>query len=403
MQELKELAKAAGYLPAGKLTQLRYPDRKYHLGKGKVEELAELVKAREAKKIIFYNRLSTTQIYTISKICKCGVIDRFQLILEIFAKRATTRRSKLQVELAKLKYKLPKARATVSLLKKEEKAGFMGLGSYEDSYEQDLKKRISRIEKELKSAEKDDEALRIYRRKQGLSLISLAGYTNAGKSTLFSTLVREHAIAMDMPFTTLVPMTRALELGGRKALLTDTVGFIEELPHCLVDAFKSTLDGIFLSDLILLVVDVSEPPELIRQKLDTCHDTLWDRIRGVPIITVLNKIDQIRPEELKVRLQAIEHLTPNPIPLSAKAGKGLIALKAEIQRHLPEWEKCTLILPNSSEGMSELSWLYEEGIVHKVDYGDGKRILIDYEARSEIIHRAKAFEKKNFREELPLS
>ncbi|MFA7185927.1 MAG: GTPase HflX [Victivallales bacterium] len=388
--ELRELAKAAGYLPVEKLSQVRHPDRKYNLGRGKVEELAEFVQIRGAEIVIFYNRLSTTQIHNISEICGCRVIDRFQLILEIFAKRATTHRSKLQVELAKLKYELPRARATVSLLKKEEKAGFMGLGGYEDSYEQDLKKRISRIEKELKSAEIDDEALRVYRRKQGLSLISLAGYTNAGKSTLFNTLVKENAITMDMPFTTLVPMTRALDLGGRKALLTDTVGFIEELPHWLVDAFKSTLDGIFLSDIILLVVDVSENPELVRQKLDTCHDTLWDRIGGVPIITVLNKIDLISSEALEALLDKIGHLAPNYVFVSAKEGTWLPELKDEIRQHLPEWESCTLSLPNSSEGMSVLSWLYEEGIVHKVDYGE--RILVDYEARTEIIYRAKAFE-----------
>ncbi|MDR7664758.1 GTPase HflX [Methanosarcina sp. Z-7115] len=387
-KELRELARAAGYVPVGELTQTRYPDSRYQLGRGKIEELAELVRSTGAEKVIFYNKLSTTQLFNISEICGCQVIDKFQLILEIFAKRATTHRSKLQVELARLKYEVPRARAIVSLLKKEERAGFMGLGDYEDSYEHDLKKRIARIESELESAKKDDESLRAFRHMKGFSLISLAGYTNAGKSTLFNAIVNESVEVKDMLFTTLVPMTRALDLGGRKALLTDTVGFIEDLPHWLVDAFKSTLEEIFLSDLILLVVDASEKPETILQKLSTSHDTLWDRIQGVPVITVLNKTDLLDKSELDSIMEQIGYMAPNPAFVSAKEGIGMTALKAEIIRHLPAWSFCPLSLPNSEKGMSLLSWLYEEGIVHRVEYGE--RILVDYEARTEIINRAQA-------------
>jgi len=385
IQELRELAKAAGYLPVGELKQTRYPDSKYQLGRGKIEELAELVRLTSAEKVIFYNRLSTTQLFNISEICRCQVIDKFQLILEIFAKRATTHRSKLQVELARLRYEIPRARAVVSLLKKEERAGFMGLGDYEDSYEQDLKKRITRIQSELESAERDDESLRALRHRKGFSLISLAGYTNAGKSTLFNAIVNESVEAKNMLFTTLVPTTRALDLGGRKALLTDTVGFIEDLPHWLVDAFKSTLDEIFLSDLILLVVDASESPEMILQKLST---SLWDRIQGVPIITVLNKADLADESEFNAIMEQIGYMAPNPVFVSAKKGTGMTALKAEIIKHLFPWCFCSLSLPNSEKGMSILSWLYEEGIVHRVEFGE--RIFLDYEARTEIINRVHA-------------
>jgi len=166
------------------------------------------------------------------------------------------------------------------------------------------------------------------------------------------------------------------------------VGFIEDLPHWLVDAFKSTLDEIFLSDLILLVVDASEKPETILQKLSTSHDTLWDRIQGVPIITVLNKADLVDESEFDAIMEHIGYMAPNPVLVSAKRGTGMGALKAEIMKHLPPWCFCSLSLPNSEKGMSVLSWLYEEGIVHRVEFG--QRILVDYEARTEIINRALA-------------
>lgn len=273
--ELQDLARSANYKVVGDVTQTRRPDRKYQIGRGKVEELALMMEELGADGIIFSNQLSTTQIYNISETCKCKVIDKFQLILEIFAKRATTKRSKLQVELAKLQYELPKAKAIMSLLIKEERPGFMGLGSYEDSYEQDIRSRIKRIQKELASVTKDNESLRIKRHEYGFSIVSLAGYTNSGKSTLFNALVDEDAHVEDMLFTTLLPITRALNIRGRRVLLTDTVGFIEDLPHWMIDAFRSTLNEIFLADVILLVVDSSESPDIMRQKLVTSHNTFW--------------------------------------------------------------------------------------------------------------------------------
>ena len=387
-QELQELARSAGYLTVGKLTQTRFQDSRYQLGKGKIEELAELVRSTEAEKVIFYNRLSTKQLFNISKICQCHVIDKFQLIFEIFAKRAITHRSKLQLELARLKYEVSRAKTVVSLLKKDEKPGFMGLGDYENSYEQDMKKRISRIESELESAEKDDESLRAFRHRNGFSVISLAGYTNAGKSTLFNAIVNESVEVKNMLFTTLVPTTRALDLGGRKALLTDTVGFIKDLPHWLVDAFKSTLNEIYLSDLILLVVDISEKPEIILQKLSISHATLWDKIQDVPVITVLNKTDLLEDFELDNIMKQIEYMAPNPVFVAAKKEKGISTLKAEVLKHLPAWSFTSITLPNSEEGMSILSWMYDEGIVHKIEYG--KLINVDYEARIETINRVQA-------------
>jgi GTP-binding protein HflX len=392
LMELQDLARSANYKVVGDVTQTRRPDRKYQIGRGKVEELALMRGELGADKIIFSNQLSATQIYNISETCKCEVIDKFQLILEIFAKRATTKRAKLQVELAKSQYELPKAKAIVSLLKKEERPGFMGLGSYEDSHEQGIRSRINRIRKELASVQKDNESLRIKRHEHGFSIVALAGYTSAGKSTLFNALVDEDVHVEDMLFTTLLPITRALNISGRCVLLTDTVGFIEDLPHWMIDAFRSTLNEIFLADVILLVVDASESPDIMRQKLVTSYDTCWRQIKGVHIITVLNKIDRITENELKEQLENIGCLAPNPVVISAKNGLGFDELKMEIYRQLPKWKRDTVSLPMSEHGMSIVSWLFDEGIVHNINYKD--RIIVDFEARDEIILKARIIEKR---------
>ncbi|WP_406657649.1 GTPase HflX [Methanolobus sp. ZRKC2] len=390
LAELKELAHASDYVVVGSMVQSRHLDRKYQIGRGKVDELAELVETLEVKKVIFNNQLSTSQIYNISETCKCEVMDRFQLILEIFASRATTKRAKLQVELAKLQYELPKAKNIVSLLKKEEKPGFMGLGSYEDSYEQDIKKRIMRIKTELMNSCKENESLRSFRHERGFSLIALAGYTNAGKSTLFQSLVKEGTIVEDMLFTTLSPTTRSLTINQRKVLLTDTVGFIEELPHWMVDAFRSTLDEIFLADIILLVVDISDPVEVIRKKLAVSHDIFWKRTGGTTIVTAFNKTDLISDDEFQDKLDAISDLAPNSVMISAISEQGLDELKELVYQKLPKWEHSRIKIPMSEEGLSMVSWLYDEGIVHSIDYGES--IAINVEARNEIIQKVKSFE-----------
>ncbi len=389
LSELKELAHAARYVVVGTFVQSRYPDRKYQIGRGKVDELAELVESLDAEKVIFNNQLSIPQIYNVSEICKCEVMDRFQLILEIFASRATTGRAKLQVELARLQYELPKTKALNFLLKKKERQGFMGLGGHEDSYEQDIKNRIARIKAELLQQGVGSESLRTFRHERGFSLVALAGYTNAGKSTLFQSLVEEETIVKDMLFTTLSPTTRALTVNKRKMLLTDTVGFIEDLPHLMVDAFRSTLDEIFLADVILLVVDMSDPVDIIRQKLAVSHDIFWKRTEGAVIVTALNKADLIPDEELQEKLEVIRDLAPAPAMISAKSGEGLTELKQHLFEMLPPWERCRISIPISEESISTVSWLYDEGIVHSIEYGDS--ILMEIEARDEIIQKVKPF------------
>lgn len=369
LDELKELAASAGYEVLAEVTQVRASDKAYAVGKGKAHEIGDLVREMEPEKVVFDEKLNAVQIYNLSKICKVEVIDRFNLILEIFASRARTREAMLQVELAKLIYERPKARMKVTLAKRGEQPGFKGLGRYQaDIYESEITGRIAKTEAELDVIRKRQHNMRERRKERGFDLVALAGYTNAGKSTLMNALTGESVVTRDQLFTTLVPTTRLLGVGRRKALLTDTVGFIKQLPHFMVEAFRSTLEEIYLADIIILVVDVSEPSVDIVEKLVTCHDTMWGEIGPIPVITALNKCDRVTPEELEERKQAISHLAPNPVVISARTEEGLDELKAKIEKYLPKWVSKEVTLPRSDEGIATLSWLYQVAIVRDVSY-----------------------------------
>ncbi|MCD1293758.1 GTPase HflX [Methanocella sp. CWC-04] len=391
LDELEELAHSAGYDVLEKVTQYRTPDKAYCVGKGKAHEIAEIVRERKPDKVVFDEKLSAVQIYNLSSLYKVEVIDRFHLILEIFASRARTREARLQVELAKLIYERPKARMKVTLARRGEQPGFKGLGRYEaDIYESEITGRIAKIEAELEIVRKRQAQTRRQRKERGFDMVALAGYTNAGKSTLMNALVGESVVAKDQLFTTLVPTTRLLEVDRRKVLLTDTVGFIKDLPHFMVEAFRSTLEEIYQADIVILVVDASEPAKVIVEKLVTCHDTLWEEIGPIPVITALNKCDRIGEEELEERCDAIKHLAPSPVYISARTGEGLDDLKSAISKYLPKWISEEVILPRSEEGLSILSWLYNVAIVKNVEYGRcGNepciRVLVD--ARESVLNQ----------------
>ncbi|HID28000.1 MAG TPA: GTPase HflX [Methanosarcinales archaeon] len=383
LKEFIELAESAGYEVVDIVVQTREMDRRYQIGSGKIHFLAEIVQSTKADKLIFYNKLSVIQLYNISKVCGVDVIDKFHLILEIFAQRASTKIAQLQVELAKLEYELPKAKARVSLAKKEEHPGFMSVGGYEESQLQDIKRRISKIREDLKVIGKKENAMRSRRREHGIALIALAGYTNAGKSTLLNALTNENIQVDNKLFTTLSPTTRAINIKGRKALLTDTVGFIEDLPYWMVDAFRSTLDEIFLADVILLVVDASDSLEEIQRKLKTCYDTLWGKIKSTPIITVFNKIDLISKEKRKEIKKVIK--SQNSVFVSAKKSSGFEEFKEVIYKNLPIWKRAKIKLPLAKESMSVLSWLYEDADLIKVTYNS--EINVEFEAREEVVNK----------------
>ena len=403
--EIRELARAAGYDVVGELTQSRKEDPSLQFGEGKAAELHRIVRHEDARTVIFDNELGPYQRYNLGQRLpeNAEVMDRFKLILDIFGQRANTRKAQLQVELAELRYELPRAEAKTSLARRDERPGFMGLGEYDESREQDIKSQISEIRDELDRIETTERQRREQRHESGFELVALAGYTNAGKSTLLRTLAADldtdenedlhpdldpTAESEDRLFTTLGTTTRRMDIDRRDVLLTDTVGFVSDLPHWLVESFKSTLDSVYQADLVLLVVDISEPVAEIREKLVTSHDTLYER-NEAPIVTVLNKTDRVSGAELAEKREALSALAPNPIAVSAAEDIGLDELRARVHDELPEQHRETLVLPLSEDAMSVVSWVHDNAHVRSVDYGD-EQVTIDFEARRAVVERSRA-------------
>jgi len=370
LEELKRLAEAAGYTVAATLEQVREPDARYQIGAGKVEELARLVKENGIDKILFDNPLKPVQSYNLAKATGVEAIDRFKLILEIFIKRATTTEALLQIQLATLKYELAHAKERVRLAKMTEQPGFMGLGAYEaDVYQEAVKQQVHTIQRKLKKIREKRLLHRERRSELGFSAISLAGYTNAGKSSLFNALTEETVRVDSKLFTTLSTTTRFVEISKRKFLITDTVGFIDRLPLTLIEAFHSTLEETIYSDLIILVLDMSESLEMIEKKNNICLETI-DRIgaSGIPVLTTLNKIDLLEETEVEEKLKVLETKIKNPVLISALHKTNLEPVKNVILEKLGDYIRVSLSVPMSNQTMSFMSWIHERADVQKVSY-----------------------------------
>ncbi len=391
LPELKRLAQAAGYTVIDQMEQTRRADPRYQIGAGKVEELAKLVKEKEIEKIIFDNPLRSIQAYNLAKITKVENIDRFQLILEIFTKRATTTEANLQIQLAMLKNELKHAREKVRLTKHGEQPGFMGIGVYEaEVYVGAIKRQIHTIQKKLRAIRGKRILHRDRRTELGFSSISLAGYTNSGKSSLFNALASENVKVQNTLFTTLSTTTRIIEFLKRRFLLTDTVGFIERLPLTLIEAFHSTLEETIYSDLILLVLDISEPLDKIERKNKTCQETI-QRIgaSSVPVITVLNKIDKLTETEAKEKLERLKELTKNPILISALEGTNLDHLRQEIVRKLEGYIQASFTVPLGNQIMPLISLVHEKTDVKNIKYTPNA-VEVIFESDPELAEKIKS-------------
>ncbi|MEM7229113.1 MAG: GTPase HflX [Planctomycetota bacterium] len=371
--ELRSLAKTAGAEVVGELVQKRRnPHPRTFLGKGKVEELAHLVEMTKATLIIFDHDLAPSQIRALEPSVNCKIIDRSELILDIFANRATTHMAKLQVEIAQLEYTYPRLRAMWTHLGQITGGAPVGIGTRgpgEKQLEIDrrlVQRRLSQLKRELA----DIQARRtreVANRNTDHYTVGLVGYTNAGKSTLFNRLTEGGAFANDQLFATLSTRIEAWDLGGgNAAMLSDTVGFIRDLPHHLVASFRSTLEETVLAQLIVIVLDVADPNA--EMHLRTVNETL-DSIGACDQrrVLVLNKLDQLdNPDDLFVWLN--RH--PEALPISAVTGEGLDDLGALTLHAMLGGVHEVTVEAQLRDG-DTIAFIERRAMVLEREYGDG--------------------------------
>lgn len=384
LAELTELAKTAGAEVICEMTQKREaPEPGTYLGRGKLEELSDFCENEKPDLVIIDGELSPAQQKNIETITDVRVIDRTTLILDIFAQRALSGEGKLQVELAQLKYALPRLGgkgASMSRL-----GGGIGTrGPGETKLETDrrhIRRRISALTEDLKALDERRTRYRERRKKDGVITVALVGYTNAGKSTLMNTLTDAGVLAENKLFATLDPTARALTLpDGNTVLLIDTVGFIRRLPHKLVEAFKSTLDEAVDANVILNVCDASS--EECSEHYRVTNELLEELGCGdKPIITVLNKCDVVTEPDIPV--------VGNSVRVSAKTGEGLTELLEKIAKALPPTRKrVKILLPFSMGGAG--AELRKTGVVHSEEYtADG--LLLDITAEIFVLEKYKDY------------
>jgi len=391
--ELEELARTAGALVVGKIMQNQdVRNASTLIGKGKLEELRLAVQALEADAVIFDEELSGAQQRNIEEAAGVKVLDRTSLILDIFAQRARSREGLLQVELAQLEYRLP--RLTGMGLAMSRQGGSLGgglgtRGPGESKLETDkrhIRLRITAIKEQLDAVRRQRGVLRSDRKKSGIPLISICGYTNAGKSTLLNTMTSADVLAEDKLFATLDTTTRKLELpGGGTALLIDTVGFIRKLPHHLLDAFKSTLEEVVLSDLILITADASDAQ--VVDHIRIVDDILVELGAGEkPVVVVLNKMDKMNAE---AALPALAGERP-VLAISARTGVGLEELKKVIEGIVFSNRLRTWFLFPWHESAA-LAWLHENGKVFQTEYVEAGT-LVQAELDRVLLPRVEAFQ-----------
>jgi len=378
LDELKELCKGVGYEPVYALVQKRAPHPKYQVGPGKVEELRKAVKNLRVEKVVFENELKPVQEYNLAKALSVPVISRTQLILETFALRAASTEAKLQIKLAELQYELSRAKEKVRLAKRGEQPGFHGLGAYEaDVYYNEIFRRVSVIKEKLKAIRVRKTMMRRKRLEAGLPSVVLTGYTNAGKTTLFNALAGENSPAGPQLFTTLSTTSRIVKFNGRRAYLSDTVGFIRNLPHLLVESFHSTLSEFIYADLLLLVVDISEPVDVIREKLNTCLNVLDEvGVKNVPVLIVFNKVD-VCPD-FTHKIEQI-NLDMDYVVVSGATGYNLQSLHREAARLMGGYVHLKAMLTNEGPTLKLLAEIKDVCNVLKIEFNGGT-VEVDCEA-----------------------
>jgi GTP-binding protein HflX len=367
--ELEGLCEAAGVVPIAVARQrLDRPYKGTFVGTGKVEEIAAIAQEMEADLVLMDGEVSGIQQRNLEEAFGRKVVDRTQLILDIFARRARTKEGMLQVELAQLTYMMPKLMSVYTKFERQ-KGGIGMRGPGETKLESDrrlVRDRISKLKHEIEDVKRVRDQHRASRRKHPFPFASIVGYTSAGKSTLMNRMAGTELLADAMPFATLDPTTRKVELpDGYAMYLTDTVGFIRNLPTHLVAAFRSTLEEVTHSDFILHLVDISTPAWEVQR--DAVIETLQQLdAADKPTLTVFNKIDAVGDTHLAIDLVA---QWPNSVAISARTGKGMGDLMNLIRKQVQNLlGRVKALVPYSESGL--VQDCYDFGRVHKVEYRD---------------------------------
>jgi GTPase len=337
MEELRELASSAGAEVVDTVTQkLEKPTAPYYIGKGKAELIKESFQEQHVTSVIFDNELSPAQGRNLENLFSRKVLDRTQLILDIFAQRARSREGRLQIELAQLQYLLPRLTRMWTHLSRQT-GGIGTRGPGETQLEVDrrrVQERIARLERELEGVRKVRYVQRQGRKRHQWPVAAVVGYTNAGKSTLLNLLTGADVVAVNKLFATLDPTTRSFTLPNKqRVLLTDTVGFLRKLPHTLIESFKATLEEVSEADLLIHVVDLSHPR--IDENIEAVHTVLKElNAFGKDTLLVFNKIDAVEsPEHIEVYLKKF----PGSVAISARTGQGVNELVTALQEELASW------------------------------------------------------------------
>ncbi len=343
INELEELCKTLDIITVDKVIQRRNKsDPVFYFGIGKLEKVKEFCKVNNVDLLVVDDELTPVQQRNVEKFVEVRTVDRTQIILEIFSRHATTAEGKLQVEMARLVYELPRLRGK-GLQLSNQGAGIGTRGPGEKMLELDrrkIKNRIVHLRGELNKLKTSRENIRKSRAESGYYIVSITGYTNAGKSTLLSALSGEkNIIISERLFATLNPTTRRVALpGGRVALFSDTVGFIKKLPHTLIEAFHSTLEEILYSGIVVILVDVSDP--FYKDKISASYNVLEDiGVVDKEVMIVFNKIDLV-PDEY---LQTVRIEYPDAVFISAKSGLGLSIFLNRIVQHIHNHDICVRI------------------------------------------------------------
>jgi len=356
INEAKGLCDAAGYEVVHIIKQNFLQKPKYGISGGVVEQLEEISDKLRPDVIIYDEILKPSQNYNLATVLHREVLDREALILEIFESRASSAESKLQVKLAQLRYEMARAKEKVRLANLGEQPGFMGIGKFEvDVYYNDIKHRIQTIKSKLEKAGKQRELHRQGRKRMGFKTISLAGYTSAGKTTLFNKTTGETKTQSKELFTTLTTTTRRLMINQEPFLIADTVGFISKLPAYMIDAFKSTLEELTHTDVIVLVIDINDSISELEKKFASCMRTLSELgVEQDKVVYALNKSDLLKNEEIKQKIEFL-NLAENKkvISVSAKTGKNISLLK-ELTKEIVESQNFHKSKNNISKGVEKI-------------------------------------------------